>query len=234
MVCGTKCPGCVSRWLHLGQALFQWSEGPFNIRDWRWDQWHFQNFLFPTFYSAVLRDFGMLGPQVFCLVMSVNELLQDLGALFLLYTSVGDAEGVLNTGKLAEAGAVMTNDAFFLQLFNVLVFFFCMIVWAHRAVRKATLATLLCFATCCWAKPNVPCRPNKAANFFHTSWLIAALFRVVWATCCFQVLINANRLPEVAALVISFSWDHGKLVHHPTFRLHWCVNLLKVAAIWSQ
>lgn len=60
--------------------------------------------------------------------MSVNELLQDLGALFLLYTSVGDAEGVLNTGKLAEAGAVMTNDAFFLQLFNVLVFFFCMIV----------------------------------------------------------------------------------------------------------
>lgn len=70
----------------------------------------------------------MLGPQVFCLVMSVNELLQDLGALFLLYTSVGDAEGVLNTGKLAEAGAVMTNDAFFLQLFNVLVFFFCMIV----------------------------------------------------------------------------------------------------------
>ena len=70
----------------------------------------------------------MLGPQVFCLVMSVNELLQDLGALFLLYTSVGDAEGVLNTGKLAEAGAVMTNDASFLQLFNVLVFFFCMIV----------------------------------------------------------------------------------------------------------
>jgi hypothetical protein len=70
----------------------------------------------------------MLGPQVFCLVMSVNELLQDLGALFLLYTSVGDAEGVLNTGKLAEAGAVMTNDVFFLQLFNVLVFFFCMIV----------------------------------------------------------------------------------------------------------
>ena len=47
--------------------------------------------------------------QVVCFIMSVNELLQDLGALFLLYTSVGDAEGVLNTGKLAEAGAVMTQ-----------------------------------------------------------------------------------------------------------------------------
>ena len=58
--------------------------------------------------------------------MSVNELLQDLGALFLLYTSVGDAEGVLNTGKLAEAGAVMTQliDAFFLWLLMYLSSFF--------------------------------------------------------------------------------------------------------------
>ena len=34
-------------------------------------------------------------------------LCQDLGALFLLYTSVGDADGVLDTGKLAEVPAFL-------------------------------------------------------------------------------------------------------------------------------
>ena len=38
-----------------------------------------------------------------CQVGQMQYRFQDLGALFLLYTSVGDAEGVLNTGKLAEA-----------------------------------------------------------------------------------------------------------------------------------
>lgn len=38
---------------------------------------------------------------------------QDLGALFLLYTSVGDGEGVLNTGKLAE---VCLNGYFLQQM----------------------------------------------------------------------------------------------------------------------
>ena len=43
--------------------------------------------------------------QIWCCQVSQVQScwFQDLGALFLLYTSVGDAEGVLNTGKLAEA-----------------------------------------------------------------------------------------------------------------------------------
>lgn len=197
MVCGTKCPGCVSRWLHLGQALFQWSEGPFNIRDWRWDQWHFQNFLYPTFYSAVLRDFGMLGPQVFCLVMSVNELLQDLGALFLLYTSVGDAEGVLNTGKLAEAGAVMANDAFFLQLFNVLVFFFLYDCLSSSRGQESNIGNI---AVLCYLLLGETKRALQAQQS-------CKLLSHFLAYCCFVPCCLGNMLLSGAHQRQSFAWS---------------------------
>ena len=69
-------------------------------------RWHTRSYdalhtiyvMFASSYMAIAAIEDAQG-----LISVKQEVRQDLGALFLLYTSVGDAEGVMSTGKLAEA-----------------------------------------------------------------------------------------------------------------------------------
>ena len=102
---------------------------------------------------------------------------------------MGDAEGVLSTGTLAEAVQGPKHK----------------VILDHEAkakaevkssflkARRATLATSPPYATCCWETPSEPWRwvAESSRLFFE---------RGSESACLQQVLISSNRLPEACQL----------------------------------